>query len=107
MNDTRKTKIVVEGALLQIEQTGNSVAIKKVVARDRKRKIDITSGVTFELRDSGDRAAIQVAKRLKWVAALQTARCTCDYRYGFSDHAPHCESIYVAKYDGSYIDDDD
>lgn len=104
---THKTRIVVDDTELQLEQTGNAVTIKKVVARDRKRKLDITSGVTFALDNSTDPAAIALAKQLKRVAALQTARCTCDYRYGWSDHAEHCESLYVAAYDGGCADDDD
>jgi hypothetical protein len=47
-----------------------------------------------------------LVKKMKQVAALQTARCTCDYRQGFSDHAEHCLSIYVASDDGACVDDD-
>jgi len=53
-----------------------------------------------------DPAAITLLEKMKSVAALQTARCTCDYRYGYSDHAEHCQSIHVAKYDGGCLDDD-
>lgn len=103
MTETHKTRIVVEGVALTVAQTGDSVSIHKVVGRDRKRKIDITSGVTFRPEDP---VGISLIKNLKSVAALQTARCTCDYRYGYSDHAEHCHSIYVAKYDGAWVDDD-
>lgn len=101
--ETHKTRIVVDGVELAVTQTGASVNIHKVVGRDRTRKIDITSGVTFGLEDP---AAITLIKKLKSVAALQTARCICDYRYGYSDHAEHCYSIYVATYDGGFVDDD-
>jgi hypothetical protein len=77
------------------------INVKRVVGRDRKRKIDITAGIEAEMED-----ALHLVRGLKDVAALKTARCTCDYRYGFSDHAEHCQSIYVATYDGACIDDD-
>jgi hypothetical protein len=99
----RDLKIVVEGVELTVTQTGNSVSVHKVVGRDRRRKIDITSGRQFTLDDP---AAITLLTKMKLVAALQTARCTCDYRYGYSDHAEHCQSINVARYDGACIDDD-
>lgn len=97
-----KMRIEVDGVELTV-QVGDSVKIHRVVGRDRKRKIDITSTLVLELAPS---AAALLVKELKRVAALQTARCTCDYRYGFSDHAEHCTSIYVAKCDGAIFDDD-
>jgi hypothetical protein len=108
--DTKQTtRVVVDGVELTILQTVQIVQkhrriyvnVKRVVARDRKRKLDITSGVETEMED-----AIHLIRLLKQVAAFQTARCTCDYRYGYSDHAEHCQSIYVARYDGG-VDDDD
>lgn len=98
-----KTRIVVEGVELTVTQTGDSVSVSRVVGRDRKRKIDITSGKNFT-RDAP--TAITLVEKMKRVAALETARCTCDYRYGFSDHAEHCQSIYVAQSDGAGFDDD-
>jgi hypothetical protein len=104
MTEESKTRIrvVVDGVELTVDQTGNSVSVHRVVARDRRRKIDITSGRRFSLDDP---AAIILVEKMKWVAALQTARCTCDYRYGYSDHAEHCQSIDVATYDGARDDD--
>lgn len=98
-----KTRVVVEGVVLTVEQVGSSVHVSKVVGRDRKRKLDITSGRQFTLEIP---EAITLVQKMKSVAALQTARCTCDYRHGYSDHAEHCQSIYVAKYDGGGFDDD-
>ena len=101
----RKTRVVVDGIELTVEQTKRSVSVKRVVARDRKRKIDITSGVNFGLDDHPGEEALALIQNLQQVARFGTARCTCDYRYGFSDHAEHCQSIYVA-YDGGCPDDD-
>ena len=98
-----KTRIVVDDVELTVTQTGNSVSVSRVVGRDRKRKIDITNGRQFTLDKP---AAITFIDKLKSVSALQTARCTCDYRYGYSDHAEHCQSIYTANYNGACIDDD-
>lgn len=103
MSDLKsKTQIEVEGVKLTVTQTGNSVSVHRVVGRDRKLKLDITSGRVFAIDNDLDLAAIALVKKMKCVAALQTARCTCDYRYGFSDHADHCQSIYVARYDGGH-----
>lgn len=96
-------KIAVDGVELTVAQTGNFARVSKVIGRDRRRKIDITFGAEFPLDDP---AAITLLKALKRVAATRTTRCTCDYRYGFSDHAEHCQSIHVASYDGGYADDD-
>src|SRR6267142_4124068 len=99
MSDIKhKIRIVVDGTELTVTQTGNSVSVSRVVGRDRKRKIDITSGINFALDAP---AAITLLEKMRRVAALQTARCTCDYRYGFSDHAEHCRSIHIAGYDGA------
>lgn len=99
------TKIVVDGVELTVMQTVVQkcvyINVKRIVGRDRKRKIDITGGIETEMED-----ALHLVRVLKDVVALPTARCTCDYRYGFSDHADHCQSIYVAKYDGTCIEDD-
>lgn len=97
-----ETRIEVEGVELIITQVGHSVSVRKVVGRDRKRKIDITSGSSFSLADL---SAIGLMGQLKHIAALTTVRCTCDYHYGYSDHAESCQSIYVARYEG-YTDDD-
>lgn len=101
-----KTKIVVDGVELTVEQTGSSVSIKKRVGRNRERKLDITSGLNFGLNDHRGEEAIALINNLRHVADLQTARCTCDYRHGYSDHAKSCQSIYVAKYDEGGFDDD-
>lgn len=98
-----KAKIVVDGVELAVTQTRNSVSVSRVVGRDRKRKIDITSGKNFALDAP---AAITLLEKMKRVAALRTAPCTCDYRLGFSDHAEHCKSIYVARSDEGCFDDD-
>jgi hypothetical protein len=96
-------KIAVDGVELTVEQTvvkkNVYVTVKRKVGRDRKRKLDITGGVETQVED-----AVDLLKVLKQVAAFQTARCTCDYCYGYSDHAEHCLSIYVAS-DSSWSDD--
>lgn len=99
-------KIEVNGVELTVEQVIQGkrpqrvyVKVKRIVGRDRKRKIDITGGIETQVED-----ALSLLRVLKQVAAFQTARCTCDYRYGYSDHAENCQSIYVAK---EYIDHDD
>lgn len=100
------TRIVVDGIELAVTQIGGSVSIKRKIGRDRKRKLDVTSSLDFSLADHRDEEAIALIRNLKSVANYRTARCTCDYRYGFSDHADHCQSIYVASYDGGCDDDD-
>jgi hypothetical protein len=102
----QETTVVIDGVTLVVKQTNQSVSIKRVVARDRKRKLDITSGLNFGLGDHRGEEALALIQNLKEVAHYKTARCTCDYSYGFSDHAEHCQSIYVAKYDGGCGDDD-
>ena len=102
----KETLVVINGVELTVTQTNRSVSIKRVVARDRKRKLDITCGLNFGLDDHVGEEAIALIGNLKEVAGYRTAPCRCDYRDGFSDHAEHCESIYVAKYDGACIDDD-
>jgi len=97
-------KIEIDGVELTLTQIGRSVTIRRVVARDRKRKLDITSAVTFGLDDHRDEEAAALIRTMKAVAAYQTARCTCDYRYGWSDHAEHCQSLYKAS---EYVDDGD
>lgn len=98
-------KILVDGVELAVTQAGNgvftSVTARRVVGRDRKRKLDITSAITSSL--DGD-PVLTVVRVLKDVAAMPTARCTCNYHYGYSDHAEHCQSIHVAR---EYIDHDD
>lgn len=98
-----KRTIVVDGIELTVTQTGNYVSIHKVIARDRKRKLDITRGTQFSLDDL---AAITLVEKLKRVADYQTAVCTCDYRAGYSDYAEHCRSIQIAQYNGACLDDD-
>jgi hypothetical protein len=102
---TRTTKITVDGVDLTVTQILAHkrvyINVKRVVGRDRKRKIDITAGIETEMED-----ALHLVRVLKSVVAFQTARCTCDYRYGFSDHAEHCQSIYVARGDDACCDDD-
>lgn len=97
-------KIVVDGVELIVRQTitkrNNYVKVKRVVGRNRKSMTNITGGVETEIPRDDPCALIRI---LKQVAALQTVRCTCDYRYGFSDHAEHCLSIHVAE---EYRDED-
>ena len=106
--ETTKTRIVVEGVELTITQTttklGTYVKVKRLVGRDRKRGLNLTGGIETQLERGNE--AISLLITLKQVAALRTARCTCDYRQGYSDHAEHCQSIYVARYDGACVDDD-
>ena len=101
----RKTQIVVEGVELTVTQTKVKrnvyVKVSRKVGRDRKRQLDITGGIETKVED-----ALSLVRVLRQAAKLQTARCTCDYRYGYSDHADHCQSIHVASYDGACIDDD-
>ena len=99
-----EVRIVVEGVELILTQVGDSVSAHRVTGRDRRQKVDITSGLTFTLDQPA--AAIILVEKMKRVAARPTARCTCDYHYGYSDHAEHCQSIYVAEYDGACVDDD-
>ena len=103
--ETAKTRIVVEGVELTITQTKVKrdvyVKISRKVGRDRKRQLDITGGIETKVED-----ALALVGVLRQAARLQPIRCTCDYRYGYSDHAEHCLSIYVASYDGACGDDD-
>lgn len=104
--DVRKTRIVVGGVELTIRQTitdlGQYVCATKIVGRDRKRKLDLTAGIETKIDEP-----LTLISVLKQVVALPTARCTCDYRRGWSDHADHCTSIYKASYeDEGYLDDD-
>lgn len=100
-----KTRIVVDGVELRITQTTVKkkvyVKVSRKVGRDRKRQLDLTGGIATQVED-----ALSLVSVLKQAAKLPTAKCTCDYRYGYSDHAEHCQSIYVASYDGACIDDD-
>ena len=100
-----KTQIVVEGVELTVTQTKVKrdvyVKVKRKVGRDRKRQLDITGGIETKIED-----ALSLVCVLRQAARLQIVRCTCDYRYGYSDHAEHCHSIYVARYDGACSDDD-
>jgi len=99
-------KIEVDGVELTLTQIGRSVTIRRVVARDRKRKLDITSAVTFGLDDHRDEESTALVRTMKAVAAYQTAHCTCDYHYGWSDHAEHCQSLYKASEYSGQADDD-
>ena len=104
--DVRKTRIVVDGVELTVKQTitqiGQYASVTKIVGRDRKRKLNLTAGIETNIDEP-----ITLIRLLKEVAALQTARCTCDYRRGWSDHAEHCTSIYKASYeDEGYLDED-
>lgn len=96
-------KIEVNGVELMINATVKGrrtyVSVKRVVGRDRKRKLDITSGIDTQME-----SVAHLVELLERVAAMQTARCTCGYSYGYSDHAEHCRSIHVAK---EYVDYDD
>jgi hypothetical protein len=100
---TKGTKIEVDGVELTVKQAVVKkrvyINVTRIVGRDRKRKLDISAGVETEMED-----ALDLVTTMQQVAKMQTARCTCDYRYGFSDHAEHCRSIYVAK---EYRDEDD
>ena len=102
---TTKTRIVVEGVELTVTQTTIKrnvyVKVSRKVGRDRKRKLDITGGIETKVED-----ALSLVRVLKQATRLPTARCMCDYRYGYSDHADHCQSIHVASYNGACSDDD-
>lgn len=102
---TRPRKIEVDGVELTITQTTVKqnvyVKVHRKVGRDRTRKLDITAGIETQIDD-----ALSLVSVLQRVAKFQTARCTCDYRYGYSDHAEHCQSIRVATSDESSYDDD-
>lgn len=98
-----KTSIVVDGVELFVEQVGDLVHVKKVIGRNRKSKLDVTSGYTIRFVDFD---VIYLMKKLKSAAALPTAPCKCDYRYGYSDHAEHCTSIYVASDPARGYEDD-
>lgn len=96
-------KIEVDGVELTVMQDDDLfVTVSKVVGRDRKRKVDVRKARTFAFA-----GVLHFVSKLKTVAALQTARCTCGYHYGCSDHSEHCHSIYVAADDsrGDYDDD--
>jgi hypothetical protein len=102
------TRIVVESVELTVTQTttelGTYVKVKRLVGRDRKRKLNLTGGIETQLERGNE--AISLLITLKQVAALKTVKCACDYRYGYSDHAEHCQSIHVAKdYDRGADDD--
>ena len=103
--ETAKTRIVVEGVELTVTQTTIKrdvyVKVSRKVGRDRKRQLDITGGIETQVED-----ALSLVRVLRQSAKLATAKCTCDYRYGYSDHAEHCQSIYVASYEGTSVDDD-
>jgi hypothetical protein len=98
------TKIVVEGVELSVTQTlvkrNVYVKVNRKVGRDRKRQLDITAGIETRVED-----ALSLLRVLRQVAKLQTSRCTCDYRVGYSDHADNCQSIYVARCEEAYGDD--
>jgi hypothetical protein len=102
IKETHQARIVVDGVELTVEQTEGGVSISRVTSRDRKRKLDVTSGESLQLDHL---AAITMIMALKRVAARSTARCTCDYHYGYSDHAEHCRSIHVAREE--FRDEDD
>ena len=100
----RKIQIEVDGQKLTVTQISkNSVSISRVVGRDRKKKIDIVSSRLFT---PAEPAVIDVLRRMKALAAQLTKRCTCDYRYGFSDHAESCQSTHVAECPARSYDDD-
>lgn len=89
-----KAKIIVNGVELTVTQTRDSVCVSRVVGKDRKRTLNITRSKSFTLDAP---AVITLLDKLKRVAALPNASCTCDYRLGFSDHAEHCKSIYCRE----------
>ncbi len=94
-------KIVVNGVELAVTQARDDGRVKAVrrTGRDRRRKRNVTDGITLRIKNP-----LELVTLLKLVAALPTARCTCNYRYGYSDHAEHCQSIHVAR---EYRDEDD
>jgi hypothetical protein len=95
-------KIEVDGVTLTVTQHKNFVTVTRVVGRDRKKKVDIKNGRQFKM----PKLASEFVDKLRKVAKLQTARCTCGYHYGQSDHYEHCQSIYVARdTSGDYWDD--
>ena len=107
-NAEHETRIGIEGIEMTVVQTttklGTYVKVSRLLGRDRKRKLNLTGGIETQLERGNE--AISLLATLKQVAALRTARCTCDYRYGYSDHAEHCQSIHVAKDYGGGVDDD-
>jgi hypothetical protein len=64
----------------------------------------VVDGIELTVKQTLQSGRVYVS--VKRVTNLPTARCTCDYRYGFSDHAEHCQSIYKASDPGGYYDDD-
>jgi len=94
--------INVEGVELNVYQDGRWIVIEKCIGRDRKNNVSIMSRRRMALQNP---IAETLVKELKGVAARPTKGCTCDYRYGFSDHAEHCQSIYVASGSRGFDDD--
>jgi hypothetical protein len=94
-------KVEIEGVTLHVTQHENFVTVTKVVGRDRKKKVDIKSGRQFRMPV----LASEFIDRLKKVSKLKVARCVCGYGRGWSGHADHCESIYVASCEDYYPDD--
>ena len=107
-NAEHKIRIVVESVEMTVVQTttklGTYVKVKRLVGRDRKRKLNLTGGIETQLKRGNE--AISLLTTLKQVAAFRTVKCTCDYRYGYSDHAEHCQSIHVAKDYGGGADEE-
>jgi hypothetical protein len=94
------SKIVVNDVELRVEQTDDVITVTKVIGKDRRIQKDIVHAVksTFASLAKVDLPpAVAVVALLKRVAQTPTKRCTCGYRYGYSDHAAFCQSLYVAS----------
>lgn len=100
--DAKKSveKIVVDGVELTVKHTDDGVYVTRVVGRDRERKLDLTNGERFNDNNG-------LLSAMKRVAALSTMRCTCGYGWGWSGHAEHCKSVYVAEDPARFGTDDD
>lgn len=93
MTQVRTKMMEVNGETLTVAMTEDGVTVSRVIGRDRKNKADI-----LWVQSTVDRPTPgALLDTLTKVAAQPTAHCTCDYRYGYSDHAEHCKSIHVAE----------
>lgn len=98
-------RVEVEGVPLVVTQSERFVNVRKVVGRDRRLKKDITVARHFGI-EHPEGAAIKLVRTMLTVAALPSLPCQCDYRWGYSDHAEHCRSNYIASCEEGAVDDD-
>lgn len=87
-------KIEIDGVEISVVAKGGAAVASRPVGKDRTKRParDEMSAMAI-----GDQSTIDALKRLKRFVAIPTAHCTCDYRYGWSDHAEHCKSLHVAQ----------